>query len=231
MFALSQDDSQNSQELLKKPESAPEPTRVSEYSETAGPQELPPVEAYLDDGRLAGAGVMISHHHQQIHSGPIPDPGSLQGYEQVLPGAADRIMRMAEEDAKSIRDTRLIKAKEGTKALEVIDGSNQRDHKLRVYKLIGALVGAFLLFLLLAALLFASIGIAILSRLNDWPNDVFHLALITGGLSTIVPAIGGVMGYVRMNRKDKQAQELASEFKGLLNDLTQPSSPSDSPEP
>jgi uncharacterized membrane protein len=34
------------------------------------------------------------------YSGQIPPPGMLQGYEDVLPGAADRILKMAEEQAK-----------------------------------------------------------------------------------------------------------------------------------
>ena len=37
--------------------------------------------------------------HQEIHTGPIPTPDIIDGYERVLPGAADRIIRMAEVDA------------------------------------------------------------------------------------------------------------------------------------
>lgn len=35
----------------------------------------------------------------QVHSGPLPSPDSLAQYEQVLPGSADRIVTMAEEQA------------------------------------------------------------------------------------------------------------------------------------
>ncbi|MBU6321274.1 MAG: DUF2335 domain-containing protein [Patescibacteria group bacterium] len=41
--------------------------------------------------------------HQQtttIHAGPLPAPEDLARYEQVLPGLADRIMAMAESQAK-----------------------------------------------------------------------------------------------------------------------------------
>ena len=34
------------------------------------------------------------------HSGPIPDPITLKGYENICPGAADRIITMAENQAK-----------------------------------------------------------------------------------------------------------------------------------
>jgi len=38
--------------------------------------------------------------HQLLSAGPIPPPEILQHYEQILPGAAERILVMAEEDAK-----------------------------------------------------------------------------------------------------------------------------------
>ena len=36
-------------------------------------------------------------HQQIMHSGPLPSPETLAGYEQVLPGAAERILHMAEQ--------------------------------------------------------------------------------------------------------------------------------------
>jgi uncharacterized membrane protein len=38
-------------------------------------------------------------HQEQRFEGPIPPPAVLQGYEQILPGAAERILRMAEQQA------------------------------------------------------------------------------------------------------------------------------------
>ncbi|MCF7958895.1 MAG: DUF2335 domain-containing protein [Phycisphaerae bacterium] len=38
-------------------------------------------------------------HTQQLRSGPIPDPAELGQYEQVLQGAADRILKMAENQS------------------------------------------------------------------------------------------------------------------------------------
>lgn len=34
------------------------------------------------------------------YAGPLPPPGQLKGYEEVLPGSADRILKMAEEQAR-----------------------------------------------------------------------------------------------------------------------------------
>ena len=37
---------------------------------------------------------------QHIHQGPIPDPATLSGYNQIVPNAAERIISMAEVEAK-----------------------------------------------------------------------------------------------------------------------------------
>lgn len=40
---------------------------------------------------------MLVRHEQTVsYSGPLPPPSDLQRFEQILPGAAERIMRMAE---------------------------------------------------------------------------------------------------------------------------------------
>ena len=38
------------------------------------------------------------------YSGPIPSPEDLGGFEQIIPGAAERILTMAEENGKHQRD-------------------------------------------------------------------------------------------------------------------------------
>lgn len=35
----------------------------------------------------------------QIHEGPVPHPDVVAGYESVLPGAADRILKLAESES------------------------------------------------------------------------------------------------------------------------------------
>jgi len=42
-----------------------------------------------------GSGVVVTHASVQI-SGPLPPPEAFRGYEDVVPGAADRILKMAE---------------------------------------------------------------------------------------------------------------------------------------
>jgi len=45
----------------------------------------------------------ISLQHHQAYSGPIPDPDSLAKYEQIQPGFAERIIKMAEDEASHRR--------------------------------------------------------------------------------------------------------------------------------
>jgi uncharacterized membrane protein len=48
----------------------------------------------LDGGGLV-SGQVVQHFE---HSGPLPSPQVLAGYNQALPGAADRIIQMAERE-------------------------------------------------------------------------------------------------------------------------------------
>ena len=48
-----------------------------------------------DDGKPQEAITQIEAHFEHF-SGPIPPPGAMQGYEDVLSGSADRILSMAE---------------------------------------------------------------------------------------------------------------------------------------
>ena len=54
--------------------------------------------------------------HTSKYSGPIPPPETLEGYERLLPGAAERILTMAEQNAATIRDinTKQAAAEEST---------------------------------------------------------------------------------------------------------------------
>ena len=57
----------------------------------------------MPDNRLpqnARGGQIVRHETQQtIYQGPLPKPDDFAAYERVLPGAADRILKMAEQQA------------------------------------------------------------------------------------------------------------------------------------
>lgn len=65
-------------------------------------QQTPPV-ARTPIGQAvqpsAEAGILRIQQVRTEVSGPLPDPATLDGYNRILPGAAERIMVMAEKEA------------------------------------------------------------------------------------------------------------------------------------
>lgn len=49
---------------------------------------------------MSGATTTFAHQ-MTAHAGPLPAPETLSGYEEILPGAAERILRMAEREQES----------------------------------------------------------------------------------------------------------------------------------
>lgn len=52
---------------------------------------------HTDGDELKG----VSVEETQLHVGPIPHPDILKGYEDICPGAADRIIAMAEHESEA----------------------------------------------------------------------------------------------------------------------------------
>ena len=46
---------------------------------------------------------LIEAVRREIHLGPLPHPSAFQEYEKTLPGAGDRILKMAEEQSRHRR--------------------------------------------------------------------------------------------------------------------------------
>jgi uncharacterized membrane protein len=43
----------------------------------------------------------IANQRSELFSGPVPDPESLERYESINPGFADRLIKLAEDEQKS----------------------------------------------------------------------------------------------------------------------------------
>ena len=71
-------------------------------------------------------------------SGPVPPPAMYAGYEEVLPGSADRIMRMAEKE----QDHRIAM---DLKYVEIYAGNTHRSQKLSVVVILAGLAAAMFL--------------------------------------------------------------------------------------
>jgi uncharacterized membrane protein len=57
----------------------------------------------------------LTLQHSQSFSGPIPDPESLAKYNTVMPGLAERIIAMAENEAKNRHENEKILIKNSIK--------------------------------------------------------------------------------------------------------------------
>jgi uncharacterized membrane protein len=78
-----------------KPEPASEETLTSVKPINVGPLPKPPKSAQ---------GLMTAAVRQEF-SGPMPPPSLLRHYEEICPGSADRMLRMAEQEAEHRRKT------------------------------------------------------------------------------------------------------------------------------
>lgn len=71
---------------------------MSEESKQNPPQ--PPADSEGNVPQPSGKLVRRTERYIESYGGPLPRPSDLQEYDEIVPGAADRIIRMAEEQAK-----------------------------------------------------------------------------------------------------------------------------------
>ena len=76
---------------------------------------LQQIRPYLVPGKIQQAeqqigSLVVQELYQEFHQGPLPPPRQLGQYDQVLPGAAERIMTMAENEQthRHMNESRLI---------------------------------------------------------------------------------------------------------------------------
>ena len=114
-------------------------------------------------------GVKVSiQHSEQSFQGPIPPPVALEGYERVVPGAAERILRMAEQEA-------LHRQALEVEAMRANAGAGQRQLDLAQAQL---------------KAVYAS------DKLGQWLGFAVSMACLAGGIylgATGQPWLGGVL--------------------------------------
>lgn len=126
--------------------------------------------------------VAVHQSIQQVqYSGPIPQASELEKYEQILPGAADRILKMAEKNADS--------------------EDSYRKELLRLQSR-DSLMGAVFSFVFLSLLLVVSVILLLNVQNTDGISAVGNLM---GGLGTMLSAI--IMLYKMFFSKGKDDEE------------------------
>jgi len=94
------------EEPVQSPESESESSISSTPSTSSTPAESLPSEQHGEtrEDRASTEVIerkveLLARYFAVSHSGPLPPPNTLAGYEKVLPGAAERILSMAEKQA------------------------------------------------------------------------------------------------------------------------------------
>lgn len=124
-----------------------------------------------EDVRLARREVSVASYR---HSGPIPDPMTLEGYNRIVPGAADRIIKMAEDQAAHRQKIESIAIK-----------SRARDSLLGIIS--GLVIAVFTL----------SAGTYIISIGKVWSGTILGSAGLVGLVSVFIYG-------TRSNRKERE---------------------------
>ncbi len=124
-------------------------------------------------------------------SGPMPPPSLLQGYEQVCPGAAERILRMAEEQHRHSIDM------DRQTAGVIADGMRCEHIESRMGLIFGFVI----------ALAFIAVGVFVIYGGYPWPG-----ALLSGG-GISVPIIGMFVRGHRQNSDSESAGEIENQTK------------------
>ncbi len=120
----------------------------------------------------------------------MPPPSVLEGYEQVCPGAAERILRMAEERHRHSMDMDRHTA-------NMIENGLRGEH----------VEGLGLIFGFVIALAFISVGVFVIYSGYPWPG-----ALLSGG-GVSVPIIGMFIRGRKQNGDSEPDDEIESQTK------------------
>lgn len=122
-------------------------------------------------------GVLVATHEQVVvHGGPIPCAEELEKYEKVLPGAADRILSMAEKQSDHRQK---LESK-------VVDSNIKRSY-----------AGQVCAFVITALVLIAGFILISLDK------DVMGLVLVVGDLAVLASVFIGNRVIERKERKEK----------------------------
>lgn len=74
-----------------------------------------PIREFLNQANIPSQAVVQVMSMFAAYSGPLPSPEQLAGYERVLPGSADRILKMAEGQATHRQDIEKVAVRGGAR--------------------------------------------------------------------------------------------------------------------
>ena len=142
-------------------------------------QEIVPAEA--DDTPSPGSVVEAS---AASFRGPLPPPGFMKGYEETLPGSADRILRLAEQEASHRQQVE-------RESLS-ITASAVKDDAFR--SRLGLFLGAFV------AIVFVVIALVMVLAGHPWPGAII-------GTADIAAVVGVFVYGAQTRRVEREAED------------------------
>lgn len=138
----------------------------------------------------AAAATTVTHTQVKAHMGPVPAPEVLAGYEEILPGAAERILAMAERQQSSriALDSKQLQA-----------DIDHRDEMARMQKRVhtGSFISDYLGQLFGFVIALACIGCAAYAGI--WEDK-----WVVAGLFLSLPVAGIIQAVRGMKSKDNQ---------------------------
>lgn len=136
------DDRQDDDSLNEKAELADEArAAVSTLEQEASSPEIQELLRTPLGREVVQQGVMIGMAVSEQHSGPLPSPRQMREYDATVPGAAERIMQMAEREQQHRHEMQRLDAEFRSTAFNHVKNREIRGQT------IGALLAAGVLFL------------------------------------------------------------------------------------
>ncbi len=129
----------------------------------------------LESNRSLGA--VVRTESSALHAGPLPHPDQFRQYEETLPGAADRILTMAEQESqhRQLMERSVLDLEEAS-----IELQREVTREEIAQSRLGLVIGAFIsVILVVTALVVAVIG-------HPWPAVVIGTADIVALASIFV---------------------------------------------
>ncbi len=117
----------------------------------------------------------------KLHQGPLPDPDTLKAYDDLLPGAASTIIKMASDEALHNRNLEVLAQESDALARDKkIEVERERINGILLSEQLGQVLGWLIAFF--------SIGAASWSMWAD-KSPVITLAFLGLPLTTIINAL------------------------------------------
>ncbi len=149
-------------ETSTRPQEASEGQLPAKAETPTGPDEridqpLEPLEGELLEAAEELAGILAIHASQETYIGILPHPDHFRTYDEILPGAAERVMTLVEREQETVRQ---IMTKESDRMDRSLDAQIANQRRGQTFAFVSVLLGLTVA-TMLVYLGFSTAGIAL----------------------------------------------------------------------